>query len=93
MHKLVVIDLKSAEIGLFEDYERNIIPLLNKHGGRMELGFRSVDGKTETHVLYFPDIAAFENFLSDPVRLALKGDWKLTGALATVTDVNEIDYL
>ncbi len=93
MHKLVAIDLTDADISRFEEYEKQVIPLLHKFGARLELGLRSVDGMTETHVLYFPDTASFDNFLSDSVRASLQDDWLLVGAGTTVTDVNEIAYL
>ena len=93
MHKLIVVDLTAADIGLYESYERKVIPLLNKYGGRMESGVRSVDGMTETHILYFPDVKSFEAFLSDPVRTQLQGEWQLTGAMTTITNVIEVGYV
>lgn len=93
MHKLVAIDLTDADISRFEEYEIQVIPLLHKYGARLELGLRSVDGMTETHVLYFPDTVSFDSFLSDPVRASLQEDWQLAGVVTTVTDVNEIAYL
>lgn len=92
MLKLVVIDLTSANIDLFEAYERKVLPLLGQYGGQLKLGLRSTDGMTETHILYFPDVLSFDNFLSDPLRKALQAEWTLTGALSSVTNVNEIYY-
>ena len=46
MRQLVTIDLTSADITLFEGYERKVIPLLGKYDGRLELCVRSVDGTT-----------------------------------------------
>jgi len=93
MHKLVVIDLTDADTYSFEQYEKQVISLLGKYGARLELGLRSVDGKTETHVLYFPSTASFDSFIADPVRDTLQDAWQLTGAMATVSDVDEISYL
>lgn len=93
MLKLVIIDLHAANIGLFESYERKIIPLLDKYGARMEVGVRSLDRMTETHLLYFPDHQCFDRFLADPARVALQADWQLTGATTTVSDVADIDYI
>ena len=93
MQKLVVLDLTLADIALFEAYERKIMPLLSKYGARLEQAIRSIDGMTETHLLYFPENVSFEKFLSDPSRAALKDEWKLTGVTTTITDVEQIDYL
>ena len=93
MRKLVVIDLSSANTELFESYERKVLPLLKKYQAELELSVRSVDGATETHVLYFPDNICFEGFLSDPIRTALTNDWKRTGVTSTISDVEQVDYL
>ncbi len=93
IRKLVVIDLTSADTDLFESYERKVMPLLGKYEAKLELCVRSVDGTAETHVLYFPDIQRFDGFLSDPIRTALKDDWKRTGVISTISDVGQIDYI
>lgn len=93
MRKLVVIDLTSANTDLFESYERKVMPLLRKYEARLELSVRSVDGATETHVLYFPDAMRFQGFLSDPVRTALKDELIRTGVISTISDVEQVDYL
>ncbi len=93
MRKLVVLDLSSANTDLFESYERKVIPLLSKYEGKLELSVRSLDGATETHVLYFPDNARFQGFLSDPSRAVLKDDWEKTGVVSTICDVEKTDYL
>lgn len=93
MRKLVVIDLSSADIDLFESYEQKVIPLLGKYKGQLESSVRSVDAQTETHVLYFPDATYFAKFLSDPVRAAMKDEWKQTGATSTISDVEHVDYI
>ncbi len=93
MRKLVVIDLTSANTALFESYERKVMPLLTKYEAELELSVRSVDGATETHVLYFPDAIRFQGFLSDPTRAALKDELKRTGAISTISDVEQVDYL
>ncbi len=92
MRQLVTIDLTSADITLFEGYERKVIPLLGKYDGRLELCVRSVDGTTETHVLYFPDVARFEAFLADPERSEMQEEWNNTGATPTVTEVTAVSY-
>jgi hypothetical protein len=93
VYKLVTIDLGNANIGMFEEYEKKVVPLLGKYGARVELGVRSANETNETHLLYFPDVTSFEQFLNDPARASLQDEWQLTGAVSTVTDVNKIDYL
>jgi len=93
MFKLVVLDLSNVDLNRFEEYEKQVIPLLEQYGGRLEKGLRSFDGLTETHILFFPDQASFDEFLLDPVRASLQDEWREIGASASVEDVNEITYL
>ena len=87
---LVTIDLSQADLDVFERYEASVLALLPNHGGRLDLRVRALDGRTETHLLYFPDEQAFEAFRSDPARLALADEWKGCGALSTVQLVERI---
>ena len=61
----------------------------------MESGVRSVDGMTENphSVLFQTRSTSFEAFLSDPVRTQLQGEWQLTGAMTTITNVIEVGYV
>ena len=90
MLRLVTIDLKAADLEAFERYEAKVLGLLPKHGGRLDLRVRALDGATETHLLDFPSETAFENFRSDPERLALSGDWERCGARSVVQLVERI---
>ncbi len=90
MLKLVAIDLSEADLDLFTNYEDKILALLPKHGAQLEMRVRAIDGQSETHLLYFPDVQAFESFRSDPVRLAASSDWERSGARSVVTNVERI---
>ena len=90
MLRLVTIDLSQADLDVFERYEASVLALLPKHGGRLELRLRALDGRTETHLLYFPDDGAFDAFRADPARLALADEWKRCGAVSTVQLVRRI---
>ena len=87
MLRLVAIDLSNADIPAFEAYEEKVLALVPEHGGRLEMRVRSVDGRTETHLLYFPDEQAFDRYRSDPRRIALAPAWERCGARADVTSV------
>lgn len=90
MLRLVTIDLAAADLNTFERYEAEVLGLVPKYGGRLELRVRGLDGRTETHLLYFPNEAAFERFRADPGRLALSGDWDRCGARSTVQLVERV---
>ena len=93
VRKLIVIDLTRADVALFESYERKVLPLLSKYDGMLEFSVRSVDGSTETHVLYFPDAMSFDAFLVDPSRTVLADEWTRAGVTSTITDVVTVNYL
>ena len=87
---LVTIDLSHADLAAFERYEAKALDLMPRYGGRLELRVRAVDGQSETHLLAFPDEAAFEAFRSDPDRLALAAEWDACGARSVVQPVARI---
>ena len=90
MRRLVTIDLSDADLPIFEAYEKTVLALLDKHGGRLEMRVRSLDGCSETHLLFFPSAEAFENYRADPIRVAAQDDWKKCGAKSAVIEVETV---
>jgi uncharacterized protein (DUF1330 family) len=90
VRRLVTIDLTDADVAMFEAYEAKVLPLVEKHGGRLELRVRALDGRSETHLLYFPDAKAAEDYRADPARIAVLGEWEACGAKAVVQDVEAV---
>lgn len=90
MHRLATIDLSAADISKFETYETTVLSLLARHGAKLEMRVRSLDGLSETHLLFFPGTQAFENYRDDPVRVAAQGLWKASGATSSVTEVRRL---
>lgn len=90
MLRLVTIDLTRADLEVFEAYEATVLPLVANHGGRLEFRVRSVDGASETHLLYFPSDDAFEAYRTDPARVAAQGEWARCGAEFRVTLVEAV---
>ena len=70
MRRLVTIDLSNADVSIYEAYEATVLSLLGKHGGRLEMRVRSLDGCSETHLLFFPSAQAFDSYRADPIRVA-----------------------
>ncbi len=90
MQRLVTIDLTAADLAAFDAYEARVLPMLARHGGRLELRVRALDGSSETHLLVFPDATAFEAYRADPARLAVQDQWEACGAVAVVTEVETV---
>jgi len=88
--RLITIDLTGADLAAFEDYETRVLRLVPDHGGRVDIRVRALDGLTETHLLYFPDEAAFESYRSAPARLALSGLWEKSGARSIAQPVERV---
>lgn len=65
---LVRIDLRNADLVAFDRYEALVLGRIQAYGGAVEFRVRSVDQKSETHLLSFPDSTALENFRKDEVR-------------------------
>lgn len=91
MRRLVTIQLKEANVALFEKYEAIVLPLVEKHGGRLEARVRSDDGQTETHLLFYPDERSYQAFLSDPIRQNARHIWDQSGATAASLSVVRVE--
>jgi enamine deaminase RidA (YjgF/YER057c/UK114 family) len=64
----LVVDLKPDAVAPFDAYERRVLPLLGRHGGRLDRRLRTADGRTEVHLLSFADRAGYDAYLADPDR-------------------------
>jgi enamine deaminase RidA (YjgF/YER057c/UK114 family) len=86
----LVVDLDAAAAAPFDAYERRVLPLLARHGGRLDRRLRTADGRTEIHLLSFTDRAAYDAYLADPDRAAagrLLDGLDVRRRLLEVTDV------
>ncbi len=66
----LVVDLADDAVAPFDAYERRVLPLLARHGGRLDRRLRSGDGRTEVHLLSFADRVGYAAYLADPDRTA-----------------------
>lgn len=88
---LVQLDISEADIGLFEEYESQALPLLENHGAQLLERLRSMDGKLEVHLLHFPSERALDAFRADPARARLQELWPRCGASISLTEVRRLD--
>lgn len=66
----LIVDLAPDAAAPFDAYERRVLPLLARHGGRLDRRLRTADGRTEIHLLSFADRAGYDAYLADPDRAA-----------------------
>ena len=67
---MTLVDVPSGSVPAFRAYEDRVLPLLQRHGGRVERRLRTPDGTTEVHVLSFDSEDAYRGYLADPERVA-----------------------
>jgi hypothetical protein len=91
---VVVIDVPAQGRADFLNYERAVLTLLERHGGRLERRLRTPDGLTEVHIVSFRSNAGYQSYLGDPERNAsrrLLGDVEIRQRLLPVVDVAGAD--
>jgi enamine deaminase RidA (YjgF/YER057c/UK114 family) len=66
----LVVDLAPDAVEPFDAFERRVLPLLARHGGRLDRRLRTADGRTEIHLLSFADRTGYDSYLADPDRAA-----------------------
>ena len=62
----LVVDLAADAVAPFDAYERRVLPLLERHGGRLDRRLRTADGRTEVHLLSFADRAGLRRLPRRP---------------------------
>jgi hypothetical protein len=65
----MVADIPAGGTAAFQEYESRVLPLLDRHGGRLERRLRSADDLVEVHVVSFASRAGYEAYLADPDRV------------------------
>jgi hypothetical protein len=68
----VLIEIPSSESALVLTYEDAVLPLLSKHGGRLERRLRAEDGTAEWQLIRFESRTAWDSYTNDPSRLQLQ---------------------
>ena len=67
---VAVVDVQGRSVPAFQEYEDRVLPLLERHGGRLERRLRTPEGTTEVHVLSFASQDAYREYLASPERAA-----------------------
>jgi len=95
----VVVLLRAGEPGLagLREYERQVLPVLREHGGRLLAAFEPVktspDAPDEIHVLEFPSTEHLQAYRNDP-RIEALAALRESAISATTVYVSErsVDY-
>lgn len=74
----------------FDAYEREVLPLLAEHGGRLERRLRSTDDRVEAHVVSFPGEAELAAYRADPRRAAAAPLLAASGAEVELVEVLDV---
>jgi hypothetical protein len=65
---VMIADVPAPAVAAFQEYESRVLPLLDRHGGRLERRLRGDGGQVEVHVVSFGSRAGYESYLADPQR-------------------------
>jgi len=87
---VMLADVGREGVGAFQRYEAAVLPMLERHGGRLERRLRTADGQSEAHIVSFESRARYDAYIADPERArhrALLEGVALTLRLLEVTDV------
>lgn len=67
---VMIADIEPAAVAAFQRYEAAVLPLLDRHDGRLERRLRSSEGTTEIHVVSFAARSGYDSYMADPERTA-----------------------
>jgi len=69
---VMIADVCVEAVQAFQDYERNVLPLLQRHDGRLERRLRTPNSLAEVHIVSFATRAGYESYMTDPERLSFR---------------------
>ena len=67
---VMVADIPVGAESTFQRYEDLVLPLLARHGGRLERRLRTDDALNEVHVVSFESQQGYESYTADEERVA-----------------------
>jgi uncharacterized protein (DUF1330 family) len=65
---VMLADITAGGESAFQRYESLVLPLLDRHGGRLERRLRTDDARAEVHIVSFASRDGYESYLADPER-------------------------
>jgi len=89
---VMVADVAREGVEAFQRYEAAVLPMLERHDGRLERRLRTADGQAEVHIVSFGSRAGYDAYCADPERAdhrTLLEGVALTQRLLEVIDVGE----
>jgi hypothetical protein len=89
---VMVADVAREGVEAFQRYEAAVLPLLERHEGRLERRLRTADGQAEVHIVSFGSRAGYDAYSADPERAdhrTLLEGVALTQRLLEVIDAGE----
>ena len=85
---IVEIQTHAGAMPLLRDYEQQVRPVMEAHGGRLERVWQAKD--QEFHLMVFESEAGFDAFNADPRRLELSAKLSRVITELTRSEVTEV---
>ena len=86
----MVADVPPGAEAAFQQYESLVLPLLARHGGRLERRLRTDDALTEVHVVAFASQDGYASYLADQERQAHRALLDGTGVVQRLLQVHDV---
>jgi hypothetical protein len=65
---VMVADIPAGAEAAFQRYEGLVLPLLPRHGGRLERRLRTEDALNEVHIVSFESETGYPSYMADEER-------------------------
>ena len=86
----MIADIPDGAQAGFQAYESAVLPLLPRHGGRLERRLRAEDALTEIRIVSFGSREGFESYLTDDERQSHRGLLNGLGVAQRVLLVHDV---
>ncbi len=64
----MIAEIPAGAVAAFQQYESLVLPLLGRHGGRLERRRRTDDALNEVHIVSFESQDGYDSYLADKER-------------------------
>lgn len=87
---VMVADVPPGAESAFQRYESLVLPLLARHGGRLERRLRTDDGANEVHIVSFESQDGYASYMADEERQLHRRSLRGTDVVQRLLQVHDV---
>lgn len=87
---VMLADVPREGVQAFQRYEAVVLPLLERHDGRLERRLRTADGQAEVHIVSFESRDGYDAYIADPDRVNHRALLEVFAPIQRLLEVTDV---